>query len=135
MRALHPEWLAALALLSLVGWSGAAGWRTYDTDLRPAARSVPTATPTPVVDPEVAREQGRRQRQVQDHVGAGIALRNVNPRAAAEEFMRALALDPGNFEARQSLREMGIEPPPGPGATPTPPRPTPLPTVTPLFQR
>ena len=108
--------------------------RAYDLYVRPAARTVPTATPTAVVDPQVAREAARRQRQASDHVGAGIAMRGTNARAAIDEFLTALSIDPGNFEARQNLQEMGVTPPGSP-ATPTPPRPTPIPTVTPRIQR
>jgi hypothetical protein len=117
-------------LLAGTGLIGTRAARAYDTYLRPAARSVPTVTPTPELDPVVARESARRQRLASDHVGAGIALRGTNPRAAIEEFMTALSVDPGNFEARQNLTEMGVTLPPA-AATPTPPRPTPPPTVTP----
>jgi hypothetical protein len=134
-RALLAESAVTVLLLGGGAWAGLRGWRWYDTTLRPLARTGPTLTPTPFVDPAVAREEGRRLRQVLDHIGAGIALRPVNQRAAIEEFMKALALDPGNFEARQNLIEMGVQPPPGPAITPTSPRPTPLPTVTPRAQR
>ncbi|HEU5314628.1 MAG TPA: hypothetical protein VFX49_00840 [Chloroflexota bacterium] len=134
-RALLAEGAVAALLLGGGGWAGLRGWRWYDQTLRPLARAVPTVTPTPFVDPAVAREEGRRLRQVLDHIGAGIALRPVDQRAATDEFMKALALDPGNFEARQNLIEMGVQPPPGPAITPTVPRPTPLPTVTPRAQR
>lgn len=134
-RVLFAEGLAAAALLSGAAWLSASGWRAYNAYLLPLARTVPTPTATPFVDPVAAREEGRRLRQVLDHIGAGIALRPVNQRAATEEFMQALALDPGNFEARQNLIEMGVQPPPGPAITPTLPRPTPLPTVTPRTQR
>ena len=134
-RVLLAEGAVAALLLGGGAWLGAAGWRLYGTYLQPLARTVPTSTPTPIVDPAVAREEGRRLRQVLDHIGAGIALRPVNQRGAIDEFMQALALDPGNFEARQNLLEMGVQPPPGPAITPTLPRPTPLPTVTPRVQR
>src|SRR5687768_7628538 len=87
------EALAAAILLGGTGLVGVRAARAYDVYLRPAARSVPTATPTPYVDPAVARENARRQRLASDHVGAGIALRQLNPRAAIDEFMQALAID------------------------------------------
>ena len=129
------EAIAAAVLLAGTGFAGVRAARAYDVHVRPAARSVPTATPTPFTDPVVARENARRQRLASDHVGAGIALRRTNPRAAVDEFMAALAIDPGNFEARQNLVEMGVTPPAGPALTPTPARPTAIPTVTPRIQR
>ena len=105
------EALAAAILLSGVALVGARAARAYDTYVRPAARSVPTATPTPVVDPAVVRENARLQRLASDHVGAGIALRQINPRAAVDEFMKALAIDSSNADARQNLAEMGVAPP------------------------
>ncbi|MGI8424936.1 MAG: tetratricopeptide repeat protein [Chloroflexota bacterium] len=105
------EALAAAVLLAVIGVAGARAARAYDLFVRPLARSVPTATPTPVVDPQVIRENARRLRLALDHVGAGIALRQANPRAAVEEFMRALEIDPGNLEARQNLIEMGTQTP------------------------
>ena len=134
-QAVLAEGFAATALLAVLTWLGFNGWQTYRVYLLPAARVVPTVTPTPVVDPAAAREEGRRLRQVLDHVGAGIALRSSSPRAAVEEFMQALALDPSNFEARKNLVEMGIQPPAGPAVTPTAPRPTPPPTITPRITR
>ena len=134
-RIVAAEAVAAALVLAGGTWAGAAGWRAYQTYLLPYAQTVPTLTPTPYVDPVTAREEGRRLRQVLDYVGAGIALRAVNQRAAAEAFQRALELDSGNYEARQNLIEMGIQPPPGPAITPTAPRPTPLPTVTPRVRR
>ena len=122
-------------LLTGAGLIGVRAARAYDVYVRPAARSVPTATPTPVIDPAVARENARRQRLASDHVGAGIALRGTNPRAAIEEFLTALSVEPSNSEARQNLREMGVVPPPGPATTPTAPPPPLLPTVTPRVQR
>ena len=120
-------------LLAVVGLAGARGWRLYAEAILPEARSVPTATPTPVPDPEADRQRARRLRQVLDHVGAGIALREAGHRdAAIRELDRALALDPGNFEAHQIRREMGLEPPPGTVInTPVPPTPTLVPSVTP----
>lgn len=127
------EAIVAAGLLAVTSWAGLAGWRLYDGAIAPAARQVPTLTPTPFVDPETAREQGKRQRLVMDHVAAGISLRNGNQRIGAiEEFSKALALDPSNFDARQSLREMGVEPPPGVALQPTAQPPTPVPTATPL---
>jgi hypothetical protein len=118
--------VAACALLAVFGW------RTYEASIMPAARFVPTVTPTPLVDLDQAREAAKKQRQVIDYVGAGIAFKqNGDVRAAADEFRRALALDPGNVDARANLREMGIEPPAGVAFTPTATRPTPVPTVTP----
>jgi hypothetical protein len=134
-RLLVAEAIAAAMVVGGASWAGGIGWRTYETYLLPYARVVPTLTPTPYVDAATAREEGRRLRQVLDHVGAGIALRTINQRAAAQEFQKALAIDPGNYEARQNLIEMGIQPPPGPAITPTLPRPTPLPTVTPRARR
>jgi len=134
-RQVVAEGIAAAVLITGIAWGARLGWREYQTRLLPYTRVVPTLTPTPYVDPTAAREEGRRLRLVLDHIGAGIALRPVNPRAAADEFMQALALDPGNYEARQNLIEMGIQPPPGPAITPTLPRPTPLPTVTPRARR
>jgi hypothetical protein len=129
------EALAAVVLLGGTGLAGVRAARAYDTYVRPAARSVPTVTPTPFVDPAVARENARRQRLASDHVGAGIAMRQVNPRAAIDDFMRALAIDPGNAEARQNLIEMGITPPAGPVPTPTSPPPAVILTVTPRVTR
>jgi hypothetical protein len=125
--------LVGLPLLLAVIWLGTWGWRFYGESLLPQARAVPTATPTPVADPEGDRLRARVQRQVTDHVGAGIALRQAGQRdAALAEFNRAITLDPANFEARQNLREMGVEPPPGTIVnTPVPPAPTPLASVTP----
>jgi hypothetical protein len=105
------EALAAAILLGGTGLLGVRAARAYDLYLRPAARSVPTATPTPYVDPAVVRENARLQRLASDHVGAGIALRQINPRAAIDEFRQALAIDPSNADARQNLAEMGIAPP------------------------
>lgn len=105
------EALAAAVLLGGTGLVGMRAGRAYDVYVRPSARSVPTATPTPYVDPAVIRENARRQRLASDHVGAGIALRAINPRAAIDEFLRALEADPGNREARQNLTEMGVDPP------------------------
>ena len=105
------EALAAAVLLGGTGLVGMRAARAYDVYIRPSARSVPTVTPTPYVDPAVVRENARRQRLASDHVGAGIALRQVNPRAAIDEFMRALEVDPANREARQNLAEMGVAPP------------------------
>ena len=128
------EALAAAVLLGGTGLIGVRAARAYDLYVRPAARSVPTATPTPFIDPAVARENAWRQRLASDHVGAGIALRGTNPRAAIDEFMTALSVDPANADARQNLQEMGVTPPGAP-LTPTPPRPTAIPTVTPRVQR
>ena len=129
------EALAAVVLLGGTGLVGVRAARAYDTYVRPAARSVPTVTPTPYVDPAIARENARRQRLASDHVGAGIAMRQINARAAIDEFMRALAVDPGNAEARQNLIEMGVALPAGPVTTPTPPPPAPIITVTPRVTR
>ena len=128
------EWIVSLALVAGAAAFGVTGWQWYDREIRPTARTVPTVTPTPFIDPVVARDAARRSRQVLDHVGAGIAMRQANPRAAVEEFMKALALDPGNVDARQSLREMGVDPPPGSVVTATVPRPTPFPTFTPSLR-
>ena len=120
-------------VIALVAWTGFSSWRLYTAALLPQARTVPTATPTPAKDPEEIRQEARRFRQVSDHVGAGIAFRQAG-RAdlAQQEFLAALAIDPANFEARQNLSEMGIEPPAA-VATTTPPVPiaTVIPTVTP----
>ena len=126
------EVAVGLAVIGLALSAGGWGWRFYDTQLRPYARVVPTFTPTPYVDPETAKEQGRRIRLVLDHVGAGNGFRAANrPDLAAREYLAALAVDPDNFEARQNLREMGIQPPASAGErTPTPVPPTPRPTVT-----
>src|SRR5688572_21818525 len=125
--------LIGLPLLLVVIWLGAVGWRFYAASLLPEARAVPTATATPVPDPEGDRQRARVSRQVIDHVGAGIALRQAGQRdAALAELNRAIALDPANYEARQNLREMGIEPPAGTVVnTPIPPSPSPLASVTP----
>jgi hypothetical protein len=136
VRAALAEWLAAGLVLAGCAWAGIAGWRTYQVAILPAARSVPTITPTPFMDPVVAQELGRRQRLVQDHIGAAYALRDTNQRnGAIDEFRKALEIDPGNFDARESLRQMGVAVPDGPVVTATVPRPTPLPTVTPRVQR
>ena len=133
------ELATAAVLLTALGWAGVRGWGVYTTHVLPVARSVPAPTPTAYVDLAVAREEGRRLRQIIDYLGAGLQLRASNDpnmrREAIENFMRALALDPGNVDARQNLREMGVEPPPGPAVTPTTAPPTPLPTVTPRIQR
>lgn len=105
------EAIAAAVLLGGMGLIGMWAGRAYDLYVRPSARSVPTVTPTPYVDPAVVRENARRQRLASDHVGAGIALRPINPRAAIDEFMRALEVDPANPDARQNLAEMGVAPP------------------------
>ena len=126
------EHVIAFFLVALVATAGLVGWRYYDAVLLPRAKFVPTVTPTPFVDPVLAREQGRRQRLVADHNGAGHAFR-ASGRAdlASKEYLAALAVDPDNFEARQGLREMGITPPPSVREqTPTPPAATPRPTVT-----
>jgi hypothetical protein len=120
-------------LLLAVLWLGWSGWRFYAATLMQEARAIPTASATPVPDPEGDRQRARVARQVIDFVGAGIALRQAGQREAAlTEFNRAIALDPANYEARQNLREMGIEPPSGTVInTPIPPTPSPLATVTP----
>ena len=128
------EALAAAALLGGTGLLGVRAAGAYDLYVRPAARTVPTETPTPFLDPARVRENARRQRLASDHVGAGIALRGINPQAAMEEFLTALSVDPNNPDARQNLLEMGVTPP-GPAATPTPPRPAPIATITPRIQR
>ena len=88
--------MVAGLVLAGAAWGGTAGWRLYEATLLPLARSVPTHTPTPVVDPVVLREEGRRQRAVTDHIAAGNALLLGNQRAgAAEEYRRALALGAG----------------------------------------
>jgi hypothetical protein len=127
------EAMVGAVLMAVVGLAGARGWRLYSEAILPAARSVPTPTPTPAPDPEADRLRARRQRQVLDHVGAGLALREAGQHdAAIRELRHALALDPGNFEAHQVLREMGLEPTPGTVInTPVPPSPTPMPTFTP----
>jgi hypothetical protein len=127
------EVTTGLAVVSLAVWLAISGWQFYNSYLLPAARVVPTVTPTPVVDPEVVKQEARRLRLVLDHVGAGISLRHASQRdAAVREFLAALALDPANYEARQNLIEMGIEPPPAAVVnTPVPPTPTVLPTITP----
>ena len=127
------ELAIATLLVTLVAWLGLAGWRFYDEHVLPQARAVPAPTPTPVVDPEVAREQARRMRQVLDHVGAGLTLKQAGRRdLAIREFQQALALDPGNAEARQGLAELGVQPAvAGPANSPVPPTPSPLPTFTP----
>ena len=111
-------------MIALVAWTGWSSWRFYTTSLLPQARVVPTVTPTPAKDPAQIRQEARRFREASDHVGAGIAFRQAG-RAdlAQQELMAALALDPGNYEARQNLAEMGIEPPLA-VATSTPPAPT-----------
>jgi hypothetical protein len=130
------EIVVGLVVAAAILWFGRAAWRFYDRELLPFARSVPTITPTPVLDPEKVREDARRLRQVLDYVGAGIAMRQADQRdAAIRSFQQALDLDPSNFDARQNLVEMGAPTPsPPPGVilrTPAPPTATPLPTVTP----
>ena len=131
-RTVLIEHVIALFLVALVTTAGLFGWRYYDAMLLPHAKFVPTVTPTPFVDPILAKEQGRRQRLVADHNGAGHAFRaGGRTDLATKEYQAALAVDPDNFEARQGLREMGITPPPSVREqTPTPPAPTPRPTVT-----
>lgn len=126
------ERAAGVVVLALVAWLGLWSWGVYDSQLRPLARTVPTWTPTAFVDAETAREQGRRLRLITDHVGAGNGYRAAGrPDLAAQEYLQALAIDPDNSDARQNLREMGIQAPPGVrGPTPTPASPTPAPTVT-----
>ena len=120
-------------VIALLAWTGLSGWRFYTTYVLPEARVVPTATATPVKDPEEIRQEARRFRLASDHVGAGIAFRRANrPDLAQQEFLAALAVDPANVEARQNLAEMGIAPPAA-VATGTPPTPTPsaIPSVSP----
>jgi hypothetical protein len=126
------EVAVGLTVIGLVLSAGGWGWRFYDAQIRPYARAVPTFTPTPSVDPETAKEQGRRIRLVLDHVGAGNGFRAANrPDLAAKEYLEALAVDPDNFEARQNLREMGVQLPASANErTPTPVPATPRPTVT-----
>ena len=122
-----------LAVALSLAWLSLTGWRFYDANVRPIARVIPTVTATAVVDPAVVRQEARRMREVADHVGAGIAFRQGGrPDLALKEFMAALALDPANFEARQSLKEMGVEVAGAvPINTPIPPTPTIIPTATP----
>lgn len=130
------ELLVGSTLIALVALLTTSGWSVYARYVMPAARIVPTATPTPHVDAETVRAQAQRARQVLDHLGAGATLRQSGERGAAiEQFMKALELDPGNAEARAHLVEMGIVPPPGRVATPPPPTPTPVPTQTPRVSR
>jgi hypothetical protein len=117
------ELIVAGLLVVALAWLGGRGWRFYAVSILPYARAVPTTTATPVPDPEGDRRRARQMRQLLDHVGAGMAIR---------EFENALAIDPANFEARQNLRDMGIEPPAGAVVnTPVPATVAPLPTVTP----
>jgi hypothetical protein len=127
------ELIVAGLLVVALAWLGGRGWRFYAVSILPYARAVPTTTATPVPDPEGDRRRARQMRQLLDHVGAGISLRDAGQRAAAiREFENALAIDPANFEARQNLRDMGIEPPAGAVVnTPVPATVAPLPTVTP----
>lgn len=116
----------AAVLLSCTGVGLIAGWRAYNVHVLPYVRTVPTVTPTPYVDPEVLREQARRLRQVNDLVGAGIFHRQTGARElAVEHFAKALALDPQNADARQNLREMGVDPVTVVQQVPTPTPPTP----------
>jgi hypothetical protein len=133
--ALHTvlELITGVLVAVLVAWLALSGWRFYTVYLLPETRTIPTATPTPVPDPLVAREQARKMREVLDHVGAGIAFRQANQRSQAiEEFTIALSVDPQNADARQNLVEMGALAPgtPAPAATSTP---APIPSVTPRF--
>lgn len=123
-----------LSICALLVWGSLEGWRFYDRYLLPEARSVPTATPTVTLDPEEVRVQARLIRQVIDHVGAGIAFKQASRiDLAVKEFYEALALDPSNAEARQNLRELGVEPPPStapPRVATAVPTPSPQPTAT-----
>ena len=120
-------------VVAVIAWLAFSGWRFYVDYVLPEARVVPTITPTPGPNMEALRQEARRLRQVIDYVGEGIAFRQARrPDLAEIDFRNALALDPGNLEARQNLREMGIEPPPAAVLnTPVPPTPTIFPTVTP----
>lgn len=124
------EAASGLFVLVLLAWLAVSGWRFYTSYLLPGARSIATATVSPVPDPGAAREEARRMRRVLDHVGAGISLRQANQRERAiQEFQAALALDPQNADARLNLVELGVLPAASPVPTPgQPPGPPPAPT-------
>jgi hypothetical protein len=121
--------LVAAAVLGL----GVRAWGTYETDIRPFARVVPTFTPTPVPDLEKARAEGRRLRLVLDGLGAANAFRAAGQRDwAIERYREVLQVDPGNLDARAGLRDLGVTPPPVAVLNTPVPSPTPLePTNTP----
>ncbi len=121
--------VVAGALLAI----GASAWNTYETDIRPFARVVPTFTPTPLPDPEKSRAEGRRLRLVIDGLGAANAFRAAGQRDwAIERYREVLEVDPGNLDARAGLRDLGVMPPPVAVLNTPVPSPTPLePTNTP----
>lgn len=131
-RAAVVETSFGLALLTLVGVGTFWGWRRYERDVLPFARVVPTLTPTVSIDPTAAREQGRRQRLVNDLLASGNAFRAAGRTdLAIRDYLAVIEIDPDHVDARQGLRELGLAPPPaGRERTPTPVPPTPQPTVT-----
>lgn len=101
---------AALVTLTTVGWVGYSLAFVHARDvLAPASASPAAARPVP--EPEEVRREARKFRELTDHLGAGNYYRQLDqPARAAQEFLAALALDPGNADARQALRDLGVEP-------------------------
>jgi hypothetical protein len=120
--------LAVAVVLSV----GGAGWQAYERHLRPQARIVPSATPTPVNSPETRAEQARRSRLAIDLVGEASAHLRAGDRATAQRLLReALELDPTNQDARGLQRDLGgLD-----GLTPLAPRPPGTASATPAVGR
>lgn len=131
--AVIAEFAATFVVAGVVVAGGVRAWNTYETDIRPFARVVPTFTPTPIPDPEKARAEGRRLRLVLDGLGAANAFRAAGQRDwAIERYREVLQVDPGNLDARAGLRELGVVAPPVAVLNTPVPSPTPLePTNTP----
>ena len=128
------ESLAGIVLVVLIGFGVVAAWDGYFSEIRPLARVVPTFTPTAIPDPERAKVEGRRTRQIIDYLGAANAFRAAGQREwAIDRYREVLAIDPGNLDARAGLRDLGAIVPTGsilntPVPTPLPIEPTNTPT-------
>lgn len=131
--AVIAEFAVTFSVAAAVIAIGARAWDTYETEIRPFARVVPTFTPTPVPDHEKARAEGRRLRLILDGLGAANAFRAAGQRDwAIERYREVLQVDPGNLDARAGLRDLGVAAPPvGVLNTPVPSPTTAQPTNTP----